>query len=193
MGRPKSKLSSLTDAELLAYCRRLYEAHGPIALTYKFLNDQQGLYSLLFARGFKQKRLAAVLGLEHELRQHTTTRPMIRAGRAVVRRTWSQLVAEACQVTKEYASLPPAQWFQRNGCGLLCKQFTASGIPGINCETQLATRLRVPLSKAEMGSVGVAIRKQAFPIFLCTRYSAPARRSLSEGVRAPIGQNPWPL
>ena len=88
-------------------------------LTYKFLKDHHGLYALLFARGLKQKRLAATLGLEDELRHHAATRPMVRAGREMVRRTWSQLVSEACLVTEEHGSLPPAQWFQKNGHGSL--------------------------------------------------------------------------
>jgi hypothetical protein len=127
MGRLKSKLSSLTDEELLSYCRHLYELHGPVALTYKFLKDHHGLYALLFARGLKQKRLAAVLGLEEELHHHSATRPMVRAGREMVRRTWSQLVTEACLVTEEHGSLPPAQWFQRNGRGSLVQAVYSLG------------------------------------------------------------------
>ena len=119
MGRPKSKLSSLTEEELLAYCRTMYELHGPVALTYSFLKDQQGLYAILFSRGLKQKRLAAALGLEDELSLHAATRPIVRAGRELVRRAWPQLVTEACEVTEEHGSLPPAQWFQRNGRGSL--------------------------------------------------------------------------
>ena len=119
MGRPKSELSSLADTELLAYCRRLYEVHGPVALTYGFLKDHRGIYSVLFARGLKQKYLAARLGLEDELRCHTTTRPMVRAGREMVRRTWPQLIEKARQVAEVHGFLPPAQWFQRNGHGSL--------------------------------------------------------------------------
>ncbi|KAB1072236.1 hypothetical protein [Methylobacterium soli] len=112
-------MNLLSDEELLEHCRRLYREHGPIALTYTFLKAQKGLYAVLYGRGITQKDLAARLGVAEELREHIASRPMVRAGQTLTRRSWPQLIAEAREVADRHGSLPPAQWFQQNGRGSL--------------------------------------------------------------------------
>ncbi|WP_204306653.1 hypothetical protein, partial [Klebsiella pneumoniae] len=86
----------------------LYQEHGPIALTYEFTKRHRGLYTILYGRGITQKALAARLGVTGELRDHMASRPMVHAGRVMVRRSWPQLVEEARQVADTHGSLPPA-------------------------------------------------------------------------------------
>jgi hypothetical protein len=167
MGRPKSLLNSLSDEELLDYCRVLYGEHGPEALTYRFLKTHRGLYFILFGRGITQKSLAARLGLAEEMKIHLSSRPMVRSGRAMVRRSWPQLVEEARLVVEAHGSLPPAQWFQRNGRASLV-QSIRSGKLGMPYGRRQATPHREPSWSPETACGGEAIRKRAFPIF-CTR------------------------
>lgn len=117
----------MSEQQLLEHCRTLYDEHGPVALTYTFMKGQPGLYMALYQLGLTQKVLAARLGVAEELKRHTTARPITRAGRAMVRRSWPQIVEEAREVAAAHGSLPPAQWFQQNGRGSLVQYVYSSG------------------------------------------------------------------
>lgn len=116
MGRKKnSRFSLMTDGELLAYCRDLYDATGPAALSFGALKAA-GVYFPLYERGIRQKELISRLGIEDDYKQHKATQPLQRRdGRTTQRWTWDRIVQEAQKVTAEQGNLPPAAWFQQNG------------------------------------------------------------------------------
>lgn len=105
----------MTDAELLAHCRDLYDSGGIAALSFSALKAA-GVYYPLYERGIRQKELLTRLGIEADYKKHKATRPLQRRdGRAVARWTWDRIVEEARQVATKQANLPPAAWFQQNG------------------------------------------------------------------------------
>lgn len=115
MGRPKTaRFSLLTDEELLAYCRELYEAGGPAALSFRALKAA-GVYFPLYQRGIRQADLLARLGIAETYDAHKSAQPLQRNGRTVQRWTWERVVSDAKQVAATQGALPPAAWFQQNG------------------------------------------------------------------------------
>ncbi|HEY3696756.1 hypothetical protein [Phenylobacterium sp.] len=116
MGRPTTaRFSLMTDAELLAYCRNLYEAEGFAALSFSALKKHDGLYFALYKLGINQATLLDKLGIADAYSAHKGSQPLIRNGRHVQRWTWERIVAEAREVATLQGNLPPAPWFQRNG------------------------------------------------------------------------------
>lgn len=90
MGRPKSaRFSLMTDGELLAHCRTLYEAEGPAALTFKALKAV-GVYYPLYQRGIRQADLIAHLGIGDTYKTHKSAQPLQRNGKTVRRWSWDR-------------------------------------------------------------------------------------------------------
>ncbi|AZI37870.1 hypothetical protein [Caenibius tardaugens] len=104
----------MTDGELLAHCRTLYEAEGPAALTFQALKAA-GVYYPLYERGIRQADLIARLGIEDTYKAHKTAQPLQRNGKILQRWTWDRVVEEARQIVATQGNLPPAAWFQQNG------------------------------------------------------------------------------
>lgn len=105
----------MPEADLLAYCRRLYEEQGFAAFSFKSLKRHEGLYTSLYRRGLAIKTLIRRLGLESEYRAHRLGTPLIRGGRHQRRWSWERVVEGASTIKVELGFLPPAGWFRENG------------------------------------------------------------------------------
>lgn len=105
----------MPEADLLAYCRRLYEEQGFAAFSFKSLTRHEGLYTSLYRRGLAVKTLIKRLGLEAEYRAYKLGKPLIRGGRHQRRWSWERVVESASAIRAELGFLPPAGWFRENG------------------------------------------------------------------------------
>lgn len=119
-GRPKSaRFSLMTDEQILEYCRSLYDAHGPTALTFQALKSHDNLYFALHVRGIGQRALLIRLGLTSELKSYRYTLKKFRDGKRLERWTWERICEVATEAQLAAGHLPPAAWFQANGKGAL--------------------------------------------------------------------------
>lgn len=112
-------LNSVSDAELMEYCRALYLEHGVSALTYSFLRKHNNLYHILYSRQIKPTELAYRLGVSDEFQEHQKSKSVVRKGHIHQRWTWHRIVSVVRETKAAQGFLPPAGWFQANGHGSL--------------------------------------------------------------------------
>ena len=117
----------MTEVELLAYCRKLYDEHGFEALTFRSLQAMGNLYMKLYQKGLTKTALIDKLGLSTEYAQHEATRPKIYAGKARELWTWERVVDVAKELIAKHGHLPSAPWFQGHQLGAIVHFVYRSG------------------------------------------------------------------
>jgi hypothetical protein len=117
--KPLSRRSPPTRDELLRTVRKLYDIHGPVALSTQFLEKQKSkLYFRLLQANLKQPALLAELGLEDE---YDTWKKSNRkyAGKIQPQWTWDLVVARALELIDQYGYLPTVEQCRINGQGAI--------------------------------------------------------------------------
>ena len=119
-GQPKAaRFSLMSDEELLAFCRNLYEKEGISALSFAALRKHRTLYTNLYHRGLRQSVLLGRLGLTEEYKSWKAIQPLSYGTETRERWTWGRVIYTARDVTKSEGFLPPAAWWQANKSGSL--------------------------------------------------------------------------
>lgn len=115
--KPLSKKSHPTRDALLLTASKLYDAHGPIALSTPFLEKQKSkLYFRLLEAGLKQPVLLAELGLRDEYEAWKKSNRKY-AGKIQSQWTWELVVARAQELIDQYGYLPTVEQCRINGQG----------------------------------------------------------------------------
>jgi hypothetical protein len=102
----------MSKAELLIYCREIYQREGIKAFAFDALLNHRSLYRALYKQGLTQGKLIDELGLSEEYATFKDAQPLIRAGGVTRRWTWARIVETAKAVTAREGFLPPGGWFQ---------------------------------------------------------------------------------
>ena len=118
----------MAEEDLLAFCRKLYDAGGFEALTYESMqNSHSGLYMGLYRRKLTKAALIARLGLLEEFKKYESQRPKVYAGKMRVPWTWARVVEVATGLVEKHGHLPSAPWFQRHKLGAIVHFIYRSG------------------------------------------------------------------
>ena len=127
---PKAPITSfarMTEVELLAYCRRLYDEHGFEALTFRSLQSMGNLYVKLYQKGLTKTALIERLHLAVEYSQYESARAKVYAGKIREPWTWERVVSVASDLFEQHGHLPSSSWFQRHKLGAVSHYVYRSG------------------------------------------------------------------